>query len=85
MSEQEKGERKEGRRKGRRERRKEKGVEKPCVSKTYLTVCVRAKSPQSCPALCDPIDCSMLGSSVHGIIQARILEWFAMSSSRGFF
>ena len=33
------------------------------------------KSPQSCPALCDLIDCSPPGSSVHGILQARILEW----------
>ena len=34
---------------------------------------------------CDPIDCSLPGSSVHGILQARILEWVAVSSSRGFF
>ena len=32
--------------------------------------------------LCDPIDCSLPGSSVHGILQARILEWYAMPSSR---
>ena len=38
---------------------------------------------QSCPTLCDPVDCSLPGSSVHGIRQARILEWVAMSSSRG--
>ena len=38
---------------------------------------------QSCPALCDPMDCSLPGSSVHGIFQARILEWLAMPSSRG--
>ena len=37
---------------------------------------------QSCPSLCDPIDCSPSGSSVHGIFQARILEWVAMPSSR---
>ena len=36
---------------------------------------------QSCPALCDPMDCSPPGSSVHGISQARILEWAAMLSS----
>ena len=30
---------------------------------------------QSCPALCDPMDCSLPGSSVHGILQARVLEW----------
>ena len=39
---------------------------------------------QSFLALCDPMDCSLLGSSVHGILQARILEWVAMPSSRGF-
>ena len=38
---------------------------------------------QSCPTLCDPMDCSPLGSSVHGILQARILEWVAISFSRG--
>ena len=35
---------------------------------------------QSCPTLCDPMDCSLLGSSVHGILQARILEWVAFPS-----
>ena len=38
---------------------------------------------QSCPTLCDPMDCSPPGSSVHGIFQARILEWVAISFSRG--
>ena len=38
---------------------------------------------QSCPALCDPVDCSPPGSSIHGILQARILEWAAISFSRG--
>ena len=40
-----------------------------------------AKSPQSCPTLCDPIEGSPLGSSVPGILQARILEWVAISFS----
>ena len=40
-------------------------------------------SLQSCPTLCDPMDYSLPGSSVHGILQARILEWVAMPSSRG--
>ena len=40
-----------------------------------------AKSLQSCPALCDPIDGSPLGSPVPGILQARILEWVAISFS----
>ena len=38
---------------------------------------------QSCPTLCNPMDCSPPGSSVHGILQARILEWVAISFSRG--
>ena len=38
---------------------------------------------QSCPTLCDSVDCSLSGSSVHGILQARILEWVAISFSRG--
>ena len=38
---------------------------------------------QPCPTLCDPIDCSLPGSSVHGIFQARVLEWVAISFSRG--
>ena len=41
------------------------------------------KSLQSCPTLCDPMDCSPSGSSVHEILQVRILEWVAISSSRG--
>jgi len=38
---------------------------------------------QLCPTLCDSMDCSLLGSSVHGIFQARLLEWVAISFSRG--
>ena len=38
---------------------------------------------QSYPTLCDPMDCSLSGSSVHGIFQARVLEWIAISFSRG--
>ena len=38
---------------------------------------------QSCPTLCNPVDCSLPGSSVHGFLQARILEWIAISFSRG--
>ena len=39
--------------------------------------------PQSSPTLCDPVDYSLPGSSVHGILQARILEWVAIPFSRG--
>ena len=45
------------------------------------SVCVSA---QLCPTFCDPMDCSPPGSSVHGIFQARILEWVSISFSRGF-
>ena len=38
---------------------------------------------QSCPTLCDPMNCSLPGSSVHGVLQARMLEWVAILSSRG--
>ena len=37
---------------------------------------------QSCPTLCDPMDCSLPGSSLHGILQARVLEWVSISFSR---
>ena len=40
---------------------------------------------QSCPDLCDPMDCSLPSSSVHGILQARILEWVAVPFSGGIF
>ena len=40
------------------------------------------KVAQSCPTLCDPMDCSLPGSSVHEILQARILEWVAISFAR---
>ena len=40
---------------------------------------------QSCPTLCDPMDYSPLGSSLHGISQARILEWVAILFSMGSF
>ena len=46
-------------------------------------VVVRAKLPQSCLTLCDPMDCSPSGSSVQGILQARELERVAVFSSKG--
>ena len=46
-------------------------------------VCISAKSLQSCLTLCDSMDCSLPGSSVRGILQARILERVVISSSRG--
>ena len=59
----------------------------PCLlgqtCKRYIYVCVCAQLLQSCPTLCEPVNCSPLDSFVHGILQARILEWAAMPSSRG--
>ena len=46
-----------------------------------LDLCVAAKSLQLCPTLCDPIDGSPLGSDIPGILQARTLEWLAISFS----
>ena len=45
--------------------------------------CMHAKLLQSLPTLCNTMDCSLPGSYVHGILQARILEWITMPSSRG--
>ena len=47
--------------------------------------CAHAQLLQSCPTLCSPMDHSLPGSSVHGILQARILEWVAIPSSQGIF
>src|SRR5574341_549128 len=48
----------------------------------FLLQCMKVKSEsevaQSCPTLIDPMDCSLPGSSVHGILQARVLEWGAI-------
>ena len=43
----------------------------------------KSEVAQSCLTLCDPMDCSLPGSSIHGIFQARVLEWVAISFSRG--
>ena len=52
----------------------------------FLLPCMKVKSEsevaQSCPTLCDPMDCSLPGSSIHGIFQARLLEWVAIAFSR---
>ena len=47
--------------------------------------CLRARTHQSCPTLCNSVDCSPPGTSVHGILQARILERIAMPFPRGSF
>ena len=48
-----------------------------------IVPCVCVLVTQSCPTLCDPVDYSLPGSSAHGILQARILEWVATPFSRG--
>ena len=48
---------------------------------TAATAAAAAKSLQSCPTLHDPMDCSLPGSSIHGIFQARVLEWVAIAFS----
>ena len=48
-----------------------------------VCVCVHTQSLQLCPTLCNPMDCSPSGSSDHGTLQARTLEWVAVPSSRG--
>ena len=47
----------------------------------HTAAAAAAKSLQSCPTLCDPMDCSPSGSPVPGILQARTLEWVAISFS----
>ena len=51
----------------------------------FLLQCIKVKSEsevtQSCPTLCDLMDCSLPGSSIHGIFQARVLEWGAIAFS----
>ena len=51
------------------------------IALTYMDLCQQSESEsevaQSCLTLCDPMNCSLSGSSVHGIFQARVLEWIA--------
>ena len=44
---------------------------------------MKVLATQSCPTLCDPMDCSLPGSSIHGVLQVRILEWVAIPFSKG--
>ena len=52
-----------------------------CPREKMFHAAATAKWLQSCPTLCDPMDCSLPGYSVHGILQARTLEWVAISFS----
>ena len=60
-----------------------------CFVLSFIQMTLKQKSEsevaQSCPALCDPMDCSLPHFSVHGIFQARLLEWGAISFPRGSF
>ena len=55
----------------------------PWFLNNFYQCAVCANSLQSCPTLCTPMNCTPLGTFVHGILQARMLEWVAMPSSRG--
>ena len=63
------------------------GEAKSCHKATYIqghgNYCYCCEVAQSCLTLCNPTDCSLPGSSIYGISQARILEWVAISFSRG--
>ena len=60
------------------------GLDITLASCVCVCVCVCVYSDaQSCPTFCEPMDCTPPGSSVHGILQARMLEWVAISFSRG--
>ena len=58
------------------------------VGRHFLLQCMKVRSEsevtQSCPTLPDPMDCSLPGSSIHGIFQARVLEWGAIAFSNGY-
>ena len=54
------------------------------VKRSLPSLIIRVLAGQSCPTLCKLMDCSLSGSSVHGIFQASILEWVAISFSRGY-
>ena len=51
------------------------------VMNSYDAKAAAAKLLQSCPTLCNPMDCNLPGSSVHGIFEARVLEWGAIAFS----
>ena len=59
-----------------------------CMFKICMLYCILylhfwREVAQPCPLFCDPMDCSLPGSSIHGILQARIVEWAAISCSKG--
>ena len=58
-------------------------LEQRCSYFKYSSIKKESKVTQSCLTVCDPMDCSLPGSSIHGIFQARVLKWVAVSFSRG--
>ena len=58
-------------------------INKAALNIYIQKLCLCAKSLQLCSTLCDPVDCSLPGSCVHRILQARILDWVAVPSSGG--
>ena len=53
------------------------------ISRVENIIKMKLNIIQSCPTLCDPMDCNLPDSSIHEILQARILEWVAIPFSRG--
>ena len=68
--------------KGNKDRNEEKNIKKDKSRGEKEAAAAAAKLLQSCPTLCDPIDGSPPGSSIHGIFQGRVLEWGAIAFSR---
>ena len=58
-------------------------IQNNCSIINYIPYESESEVTQSCLTLCDPMDCSLPGSSVHGIFQAIVLKWIAISFSRG--
>ena len=56
-----------------------------CPQEMKFLCSYKSEVTQSCPTLCDLMDCSLKGSSVHGLFQARVLEWGAIAFSRVYF
>ena len=71
-----------GRGEASKETRNSRHYRRVCVC-VCVCVCTRGLVSQSCPTLHNSMDCSPLGSSIHGILQARILEWIAIPSTTG--
>ena len=68
---------------GRRRRSRRLGRQDDVVSVSFLMSYGACSVAQPCPTLCDAMDCSPPGSSVHGVSEARMLEWVAISYCRG--